>query len=144
METGETVVGVETHLRVILDVVDRLASVIEAENKRISWTDQAEAVLRNVELQDSKMRLYQKFETLARIIGNIARTGAVEDKDLVRSAIPRILHLRRMITINNVMLQNHIEQQQRLLTSIMEGIENDSADGKPGDTSSSNMEFLCR
>jgi hypothetical protein len=127
MHDDETLIGIETHIRIILDVIGRITLLIEAENKRMLKDGNAHAVLGNHTLHQRKLQLYQKFETLARIIGHIAKAGEFKDKELAASMIPSILRLQHAITVNSAFLKNHIERQQRLLTAIMRGIEKESA-----------------
>jgi hypothetical protein len=138
METDNSI-DAKAHMETILSLADRLSAIIEAENRRMQVEGQDHAIVTNDTLQQSKTRLYNKFGTLARMIGQIAQSGELRDKQLVLSALPRLMQLRRNLTINNTLLKNHIDLHQRLLASIMSGIESQN----PAATTDSEQ-TLCR
>ena len=123
MTKNDMVIGIESHLRTIIVVIDQLRTMINSENNRILFDGQAVLVLNDDVLQEKKLHLYRRFETLARIITRIAKYEKVTDRELAKTVIRGILEVRRIVMINNILMQNHIEQRHKLIASIMAGIE---------------------
>jgi hypothetical protein len=134
-------IGVESHLRTIMEVADPLHDLVDTENNKIMFEGQAPDVLNDDKAQAHKLRLYQRFETLARIVMPMLKLDSIEDKALIHDVISAILEIKRVVSINSELMQNHMEQRSRLVGAIMDSIEiEDILDIRD---SAAKEQFLC-
>ncbi len=123
MNRQPIVLGIDIHVRTIISVMDRLIGLIEAENHLLLDQDKSKFLFANDRMQQTKLRLYRRFETLALIVNRIMQTGTVEDKQLFRSIIPPLIQFKQVVGINSKLLEEHLLRQHQMLHRIMDRIE---------------------
>ena len=123
MDSQPAVLGIESHVRTITSVMERLVAVIDAENHALRDRGKARFLFGDERAQEAKMRLYQRFETLALIVNRIMQAGSVADKQLFRGMIPLLIHFKQVVGINSRLLEEHLQRQQQMMHGIMHRIE---------------------
>ncbi len=116
------------HLRHCSAQMQELTAILDHENAMMLFEGGEHIILRDTARQETKHALYAKFETMARVIIGIAKSGGITDRAIAHEVAAPIVAFRRSLRINTLLLETYLERQEARLEGILALISNDIAE----------------
>lgn len=110
---------INDHLLHCADMMRALTDILDQENGMMLFEGREHLILRDTARQELKHKLYAKFESLARIIINTARTGGISDRSVAHEVAEPVNAFRRALRINTLLLETYLERQEARLEGIL-------------------------
>lgn len=122
-EASRVVEGIERHLALYLETTHKLTVMLDHENQQLLFESGEAQILRDTARQEAKQALYNRVETLARIVSRTLEVGTAEEIAAIRTALEPVEGFRRSLRLNSALLEVCIERQERRMERIMQVID---------------------